>query len=128
MRLHPLYLVVGDETLHDRFGIGSGYQDVEIADGLPTAPVAAGNHDALDPLGAFEPGGKGLGIAGGGRQLDAVPGAQVGLQGRDDGRLGLGAKAGQFAQAPVLGGTCRCRQIRRSIVCYSTRPICCPCR
>ena len=82
-----------------------GHQDVQIADGLPAAPVAAGDHDALDALGAFEPGREGLGVAGGRRQLDAMLGAQVRLQGRDDRCLGLGAEARQLAQAPVLGGT-----------------------
>ena len=100
-----LYLVVGDKAVHCRIGIRGAHQDVEITDGLPATPIAAGDHNVIDPLGAPEPGRQGLGVASGGRQLDAMIGAQVGLQGRHDGRLGFGAEAGQLTQTLVLGST-----------------------
>ncbi len=106
LRDDALHLLIGDEAVDDARAALGGHQDVEVADRLLAAPVAAGDGDVANALLRLQIGGEGLGDLLGVEQAGATLDRAGALELGEDLGLGLGAEARelpQLARARRLG-------------------------
>lgn len=82
-----------------------GHENVEIADGLAHAAVAAGDRYLLYPVQPLQPGDQGVGVLRRRRELEAAHLGQVMLHRAQDVLLALLAEAGKPPDASVARGT-----------------------
>jgi hypothetical protein len=107
---HLRHLRMAHQLAADCAAVGRGDEQVQVADGLAPAPQAAGGHRVLHPRRLPQEPQQRLGGLRGDDELEALFAACPLVDRGGDALLGLRAKAGQRADAPVVRGAAQLRQ------------------